>query len=471
MKPLLTFLILIALATPLKAQQITAVVISVESNKVLLDKGKADVKLGQVFKITKAGESITHPKTGKVIKREDVLIATLKITSVETELSEASVDPSTAISLIQVGMTAVSAVNDNPQSGLISVSVYPMEISGAAEGYVGVYNADYLTQTLFSNNKFVIKDRQSLGYQIDDLAKLRFRYGQAELPDQFKEFQNASYYIVGTIQVPEVIETETGLPIPGLVQLIERISKENLQSKDFPGLNTKKLRAVASVSIKVVDAKTGEIEFLCNEMAQAEGKAELLLEGGALGGLKLNGGAASYERTIVGQSTRAALSQCAIDIVKWFNGDIKERSYTGNVVILGKTDKKNFTELMVGDSVYFIDPRLTLKKGIIKKGIIKGIHTSVDLAQVECLGNLKMKTFQQIQKYPAKSTIVSNIANVAIGDSVIGYSSDNWSWFPLGIVKKINRGGVKISYSVVENGITTIKSAYFWYGQFIKVSK
>jgi curli biogenesis system outer membrane secretion channel CsgG len=69
---------------PAKAIVIDALVADVTGSTIIINKGKgAGVKVGDQLTVRRAGKAITDPATGKVLKRQETLLGTLKITEVD----------------------------------------------------------------------------------------------------------------------------------------------------------------------------------------------------------------------------------------------------------------------------------------------------------------------------------------------------------------------------------------------------
>ncbi|MBT5426219.1 MAG: hypothetical protein HOK84_08490, partial [Bacteroidetes bacterium] len=78
-----------------------------------------------------------------------------------------------------------------------------------------------------------------------------------------------------------------------------------------PDLKVKELEALVKFTLKIIDVSTGEVIFICSEMAKAEGKNQINLESGVLGGVTLNGGATDFKNTITGKASQLALLNAA----------------------------------------------------------------------------------------------------------------------------------------------------------------
>ena len=90
------------------------------------------------------------------------------------------------------------------------------------------------------------------------------------------------------------------------------------------------LKASVSLSVHVVDLQTGEIVFMCSSNGKAQGKSQLSLEYGALGGGELNGGAEDFKQTVTGKAIQQAFMKIGRNLKDFFNGRI-DRKVVGSV--------------------------------------------------------------------------------------------------------------------------------------------
>ncbi|GEM_PF-2995098 len=317
-------------------------IIQIEGNTALIDAGSSIVKTGYIFKVEKKGELIIHPVTGKEIKKDNEVVAILTITELHTDYSAAVYTLKDKTCMITAGMEVTPVKNDDAVMNKFKhkVALLPFIASSAPGGYMGLYVSDMLTQELFNSQRISIIDRQTIGFQEDELARQSAQNTEESIIfEASNSISNVDYFITGNIHEPDVRETETGIPIKGILSVAEAVSNTNLGSNLASDMRVTKLKAIVSITIRVVNAKTGEIMFICNEMQQSEGKGEINLEQGALGGMKLQGGATRFMNTITGQATRLAIENLGYYLKDYFEGRIKEKSYKGNVIDFNSGNK------------------------------------------------------------------------------------------------------------------------------------
>lgn len=123
--------------------------------------------------------------------------------------------------------------------------------------------------------------------------------------------------------------------------------------------------------MKVIDVRTGEVLFICSEMARAEGKTQVSLESSVLGGAVLNGGAADFRNTLTGQASQEALLGSAKYIADFFEGKITEKSFQGNVIELKRKKGKEPPPIGLLD----IRQGTAGREGVLNAGSDRGIRT------------------------------------------------------------------------------------------------
>ena len=326
-----------------------------DKDVVIIDLGIKNTKVGDFFKIIKTGKFFIHPKTGDTIRLKDELVANLKIQATFDNYSEAQCIPSHAIDKVEKGMTVLPVTeNDlNKNGSRKSVAVININLMGAFSPFVGLYLADILVTALHGKGDLKIIDRSTFTNQeFEKNLNTNSKINDNEMISSGRS-AGVDYFIVGNIEC-DVNEKQTNVPIKGIMQAAEGISGVNMGAKYMSDVKVKKLIAIASISLKVVDVNTGEILFICNEMTRKDGESNVQLEQGALGGLQLNGGATTFMQTVSGQAAKQGLNSSAQYIVDFFNGKIKQKSYTGNVIT---KDKKNLSgssnNFNIGDTIYY----------------------------------------------------------------------------------------------------------------------
>ena len=318
-------------------QVIEGVVLSVEDGKVFVDLKKDQVKVGDILKVLKTGGIMVHPVTGEKIQRKDEVVANISITQVNDTYSAGEVYPKTAIDLIKPGLKVFTMGAGEIDRALIkkSLIIPPFLIVGGKVGELGTYMSDLMTEELFKLDRFRIMDRQS--YDIQQFEKeLTENKQQIVLPGN----EGVDYLIMGSAYPPDVVEKATGIPLKGVASLagggIAGVAAKGV----IPDLKLKELEAVVKFTMKVIDVRTGEVLFICSEMAKAEGKTQVSLESSVLGGAVLNGGATDFRNTLTGQASQEALLGSAKYIADFFEGKITEKSFQGKVIELRRKKGK-----------------------------------------------------------------------------------------------------------------------------------
>lgn len=349
---LFAFISILALKTATaQLDSIIGYIIEVRGEDVYTDLSTQSIAIGDKLRIIKEGGNFVHPITGENIKEDDETIASLEILDVRSSYSIGRVITSSSLANIQKGMKLLKFDNSDPalqNSFKKSIAVQPINVSNIF-GYLGIYIGDILTEQLLEEDEFRVLDRQTLGLKMDEIViGTGGILNEAELL-KYGAFNNADYYITGTMYEPDVVELSSQIPIKSLVQVVG-YTAEALTGKDL-GIDiinefvptqseVKNLKAIVNITLKVVDVRTGEIIFLCNEMQQEVGKSEINLEGGLLGGLKVKGGISSFRNTITGKATQKALKNLSGYISKYFKGEITTKTYTGNVIQIEEIAKK-----------------------------------------------------------------------------------------------------------------------------------
>jgi curli biogenesis system outer membrane secretion channel CsgG len=349
-------------------------IISIEKDLIYLDLTASNTSLGNTFSVIEEGEFFTHPITGKKIKKKDKILASLEVTEVNDDYSVAKAYPASAVYFLKKGMKThlLTKAESKKYSTLRkSISVHPLKVTSATGGYLGIYISDLLTENLFSKDQFKVIDRETLGLQMDELALKQDGISDSQVMG-IGRTAGIDYLITGTMHEPDVVEMSTGIPLKGALSLAETLTGKNLGSKYVSDIKLKKLKAIVKLTLRIVDIRTGEIKFICTEMQQSEGKSDIALEQGFLGGLKVQGGSTAFVNTVTGQAVQKSLDNLSVYITDYFNGKITDRSFLGNHIELDKSDRKRKKkkkkkkkkeeiklEFAIGDQVHFYDEYLS----------------------------------------------------------------------------------------------------------------
>jgi len=200
-------------------------------------------------------------------------------------------------------------------------------------GQLGLYMRDLLSEELFKLDRFRILDRETFDLQQFELGLKR---DGAET-----KTTGVDYLVVGSAFPPDVVIKSTGVPLKGIVTAATGGQSAIVTSKLMSDLKIQELVALVKYTLRVIDVSTGEVIFICSEMAQAEGKSQVSLESGVLGGITLNGGATDFKNTITGKASQMALENTSQYVADFFAGKIKTKNFEGTVIELKKQKGKD----------------------------------------------------------------------------------------------------------------------------------
>ncbi len=354
-------------------------VINIDEGIVFIDLKAGQVKTGDVLKVMRSGGTMVHPVTGETIQRRDELVANIHLTEVHDDYSAGDVYPKEAIILIKTGMKVFPMAPDEAGKALIkkSVVIPPFLIVGGKVGELGAYMSDLMTEELFGLDRFRIMDRQTYDIQQFEKELLEART-QVRLPVN----EGVDYLVTGSAYPPDVVEKATGVPLKGIVSAagggLAGVAARNL----VPDLKIKELEAVVKFTLKVIDVRTGEVLFICSEMAKAEGKTQVSLESSVIGGAVLNGGATDFRNTLTGQASQEALKNASQYIADFFEGKITEKNFQGNVVELKRHKKGKNPEIRIMDIRREPEGPVAIIRGGSDDGIRSGNHYLMTMPNV-----------------------------------------------------------------------------------------
>ncbi len=334
---IVALLILFPLTTLVKAQEnsVQGFIISLNGEKVTLDLTKDQVSKGDLIKVVEAGEVIIHPVTGEKIQKNDVLVSNISITEVADSYSVGEAYPPESFEKLKVGMRVYLISESEADQSMIRkyIVVPPMNIVGGPKGQLGSYMSDLLTEELFKLERFRILDRETFDLQ-------QFELGLKKDGRETKT-TGVDYLIVGSAFPPDVVVKSTGVPLKGIVNAATGGQAAIVTNNLMSDLKVQELVALVKYTLKVIDVSTGEVIFICSEMAKAEGKSQVSLESGVLGGITLNGGATDFKNTVTGKASEIALTNASQYVADFFAGKIKVKNFEGTVIELKKDKKKD----------------------------------------------------------------------------------------------------------------------------------
>lgn len=343
---LMSFLIFFSLFVT--GQTVKGYIISIENEAVYVDLTSAQVKAGDRLDVYVRGGYMTHPVTGKRIKKGDELIGSLEIGDVFSEYSVARPYDRSLLPKLNKGMEVKLAVVMNASSrsstpvsspsvneimtqsfvssgndgtlDKVAVVVAQAQVNDVVNsGHFGGYVADILMEQMLMCDKVRLLDRSILNAQIDEISLA------GDLLDERTTIQRgkgigARYILQTTMQKPDVANIRTGIPLASIMGAVQGLTGTNIGAAYASNMEVATLKASVSISVRVVDLQTGEIVFMCSGTGKAQGKSQLALEYGALGGGELNGGAGDFKQTVTGKAIQQAFVRIGRTLNDFFNG-------------------------------------------------------------------------------------------------------------------------------------------------------
>lgn len=324
------------------AQQKTeGYVILVEGDKVYVDFTKKDVTVGSMLEVAGKEEYMVHPVTGEKIRKEAGGVDLLKVTAVHSDYSEAvfvnsdkmasSVRPGVKVRRQQTVQFASSVAEKSAvkkqtvsPADRIPIVIAPTEVNDITGiGYFGVYVSDMLMEKMMMNDRITLLDRSILEAQLNEID-LAGRYIDAATAIEKGKIKGAKFAIVVTMQKPDVVNVKTGVPLLSVMGALQGLTGTNLGAQYFSNTSTERLKSAVDISARVIDMETSEVVFMCSGSGKAQGKVQLGLEYGALGGMQVNGGINGFKRTVTGQAIDKAFNIVANGLNSFFNGETTE---------------------------------------------------------------------------------------------------------------------------------------------------
>lgn len=309
-------------------------VINVEKSKIYVDLSAPIVQNGMKLSVYSNSGYMIHPVTKQRIKKEAEACAEIQLVGVYDGYSVAKLI-SGQMSDIKVGMTVkqktfevketrqrdehlnvtttkhitqpLSTVpNKTDSSDKIRVIVSPAEVNDVVGvGHFGGYVADILMGQLMMCDKVRLLDRSVLGTQMDEL-NLSGEYINPATAIQKGKIIGAQYVIQVTMQKPDVVNIRTGIPLASIMGAVQGIAGKNIGAQYASNAQIGTLKASVNITTRVVDLQTSEVVFMCSGTGRTQGKSQLSLEYGALGGAELNGGTEGFKQTITGKAIQKA---------------------------------------------------------------------------------------------------------------------------------------------------------------------
>ena len=337
----------------LAQQKTEGYVILVEGDKVYVDFTEKDVTVGSMLEVAGKEEYMVHPVTGEKIRKEAGGVDLLKVTAVHSDYSEAvfvnsdkmasSVRPGVKVRRQQTVQLASSVAEKSAvkkqtvsPADRIPIVIAPTEVNDInGIGYFGVYVSDMLMEKMMMNDRITLLDRSILDAQLNEID-LAGRYIDAATAIEKGKIKGAKFAIVVTMQKPDVVNVKTGVPLLSVMGALQGLTGTNLGAQYFSNTSTERLKSAVDISARVIDMETSEVVFMCSGSGKAQGKVQLGLEYGALGGMQVNGGINGFKRTVTGQAIDKAFNIVANGLNSFFNGETTARVVSGSSGAVGE---------------------------------------------------------------------------------------------------------------------------------------
>lgn len=330
-------------------------IINIEGENIYVDLTSPTVSVGDELGVYTTGGYMTHPVTKQRVKKVDELIGKMKINSTYADYSIARAHDPLTISKLKIGQVVQLAekaakITDNdipvaasPKENLsiqktapvnqiinsvsedrIAVVVAPAEINDVVNsGHFGGYVADVLMEQLLMNDKVRLLDRSVLNAQLDEVNLAGDAIDPATAIQRGK-IVGARYIIQVTMQKPDVVNVRTGIPLASIMGAVGTAAGVNIGAQYASNAQVGTLKAAVNISTRVVDLQTGEVLFMTSGTGKAQGKSQLALEYGALGGAQINGGADGFKQTVTGKAIQKAFMVIGRNLNQFFDGTDKK---------------------------------------------------------------------------------------------------------------------------------------------------
>lgn len=309
-------------------------IISVDDGAAYVDLTAGQVAPGDLLEVYAAEQYMTHPVTGKRIRKKDEHVGTLEVGETYDEYSVARpVNPALAKQLkagMRVKPQPRPAATAAPTAALpaslasdgdrIPIVIAPAVVNDVVNnGHFGGYVADILMEQMLACDRVRLLDRSVLGAQMDELNLSGSLLDPSTTISRGKAV-GARYVLQTTMQKPDVTNVRTGVPLASIMGAIQGATGVNIGAGYASNMNFATLRAAVTLSVRVVDLQTGEVVFMSSGKGEAKGKVQLGLEYGALGGGEINGGADGFKQTVTGQAIQKAFRRIGRNLNAYFEG-------------------------------------------------------------------------------------------------------------------------------------------------------
>lgn len=369
----------------------SGVIINIEGNKIYVDITSKSTKIHDTFNVYSEGGYFIHPITKKKIKKDQEIVGKIEIVSTHEGYSEAIPVPQQSIKHMQTGMeirkvdmlsngNSNNAVNE--KENRVAVVIAPAQVNDIVNcGYFGGYVADILMEQLMVNDKIKLLDRSILNAQMDE-SNLQGDYIDPNTAIERGKISGAQYIIQLTMQKPDVVNINTGIPLANVMNAVQNIAGKRLGAQYMSNTNVSMLKASVTITARIIDVQSGEIIFMCSGKGDAKGKNQISMESGALGGAQINGGAEGFKQTIAGKAIQKAFMIIGKELNDHFNGKTNSKvvgsttgfGYAGQKLTLRKNHIYNGIDKLNNDDIKTLftnQPELYFKYKKIKKTMWK----------------------------------------------------------------------------------------------------
>ena len=312
-------------------------IISIEKNAVYIDLNETQVAPGDRFDVYKIGGYMTHPVTGKHIRKNDALIGSLEVGEVYSEYSIARPQNPGLLKQLEVGMKIVPQAKrpataqgrsgdlNTADGDRVPIVIAPAVVNDVVNnGHFGGYVADILMEQMLLCDKVRLLDRSVLNAQMSEIDLA------GDILDPTTTIQSgqaigARYILQTTMQKPDVANIKTGVPLAAVMGAVQMATGTNIGAAYASNMQIARLKAAVVISVRVVDLQTGEVVFMASGEGEAKGKSQVSMEYGALGGGQLDGGVEGFKQTVTGKAIQQAFRRIGRNLIAFFDGKIDKK--------------------------------------------------------------------------------------------------------------------------------------------------
>ena len=276
-------------------------------------------KEGKPVKVVKTVEKKveTPSEETDIITDEDIEAALAELRSEEDVPEDKKVEEKTQLQPQTLPQPQKMVSNKEK----VGVYVAPAQVNDVVGvGHFGGYVSDILMEQLLLCENVRLLDRSVLREQINEMD-LAGEYIDPKTAVERGKIIGAKYVVKVTMQKPDVVNVSTGIPLASIMGALQGGLNKNIGAQYASNMEIATLHASVTITARVVDIETGEVMYQTSGSGKAKGKSQLSMEYGALGGMKLNGGADGFKQTVTGKAIQKAFIKIGRDLNKHFNGE------------------------------------------------------------------------------------------------------------------------------------------------------